>query len=181
MKNSIWILLYLLILLLIVFFEYNKSNNKIQNTSVYEYKIEENKALKILFLEYMKESNISFDIDSQWGIVKKKTEEKNSTKELNVTKEVSVTLKENTLCIEKNCFKLLGIFTEDNKEMASFYAKESKEKVQQFLVGEIMSVTIKIKSIMKKNVIFKDINSTREWQMKLFDVNSSKYKPKDFE
>ena len=181
MKNSIWILVYLLVLLLIVFFEYQKSENKAFNSSVYDYKIEENRALEKLFLSYTKNLNIDFNLDSQWGIVKKKIVGKKTTKELNGSKQVKVTLKAKTLCIEKECFRLLGLFQKEQQHYASFYNKNSKEKVQQFLVGEIMNSTVKIKSIMKKNIVFSDINSTREWNINLFDVNSSKYKPKDFE
>ena len=177
MKNSLWVLLYLLLLLLIVFFEYKKSENKLLNGSVYDYKIEENRALEELFLSYTDNLNIDFDLDGQWGIAKREKEVKESER----TEQVHVRVKEKTLCIEQECFRLLGLFQKEQHHYASFYNKNSKEKVKEFLVGEIINRSIKIKTIMKKSVIFEDINSTREWHMRLFDVNSSKYKPKDFE
>ena len=183
MKNSLWVLLYLLLLILIVFFEYKKSDTKPLNSSIYNYKIKENKALEELFLSYTNSSNIDFDIDSQWGIAKKKKKiaEKKTTKESNVTKQVKVTLKEKTLCIEQDCFKLLGLFQKEKQHYASFYNKNSKKKVEVFSEGEVLKASVQIKNIKNNYIIFSDINSTREWSIHLFDVNSSKYKPKEFE
>lgn len=183
MKNSMWILLYVTFLIAIVFFEYKKTDKITSDISANKYKIVENKRLDSYILEYIQPLSLTSVSDKQWGILppKKVKKEENLTKENNKIKLVTVTLKEKTLCIEKECFKLLGIFQKEQQHYASFYNKNSKEKVKEFLVGKIINRSIKIKSIMKKSVTFKDVNSTREWQMKLFDVNSSKYKPKDFE
>ena len=182
MKNSIWIFLYVALLLLIAFFEFSKTDNKSGSLPLNHYKIEENKVLDGLIEEYTKPLSLTSVSDKQWGIVPKKV--KKVKKEENLTKEtpkVLVTLTKQTLCIEKECFKLLGIFARGKQHYASFYHKESKKPVQEFLAGERINRSIKIKTIMKKSIVFADINSTREWNINLFDVNSSKYKPKEFE
>ena len=181
MKNSIWILLYVALLLLIVFFEFKKTEDSSTSVVMNHYKIEENKVLDSVIGEYTKPLSLTSVTDKQWGIVPKKV--KKVKKEENLTKEVPevlVTLTKKTLCIEKECFKLLGIFARGKQHYASFYNKNSKKTVQEFLVGETIHSSIKIKTIMKKSIVFSDINSTREWKINLFDVNSSKYKPKEF-
>ncbi|SFV71413.1 hypothetical protein MNB_SV-13-1306 [hydrothermal vent metagenome] len=183
MRNSIWIFLYIALLVLIVFFEFNQTKKSNNSLALNSYKIEENKALDKIFLEYIEPLDKNSVSNKQWGIVIKKKilkKEKNITKTKEV-KKVLVTLKGTTLCIEKECFKLLGIFSNHNLNYASFYNKKSKKKIKTFRVGDILGSTVKIETIVKKKVIFKDINSSRVWHMKLFDVNSSKYRPKEFE
>ena len=133
--------------------------------------------------EYTKPLSLTSVTDKQWGILPKKVNKK-INKKVDLVKKISkvlVILKNKTLCIEKECFKLLGIFQRGHHDYASFYNKNSKKTVKDFLAGEIINRSIKIKSIVKKSIVFSDINSTREWSINLFDVNSSKYKPKEFE
>ncbi|MEA2047502.1 MAG: hypothetical protein U9O64_03545 [Campylobacterota bacterium] len=184
MNNNIWILLYVTLLIAVVFFEYKNSNNEIAGTATHKYKIEQNKDLDSLISGYISALDLASIDDKQWGIlpkkVKKVKKEENLIKENNTIQLVEVTLKEKTLCIEQECFKLLGFFQKEQQDYASFYNEKSKEKVQSYLVGNIIDRSIQIKSIMKKSIVFSDVNSTREWNINLFDVNSSKYKPKDF-
>lgn len=184
MKNSIWILLYLFVLVLIVFFEYQSSSHQAQHATVYPYKIEKNEDLELLFKEYSQFEEENISLNNQWGIVIKKVQkvkEVNLSNEINSTKVVEVTLKKSVLCIEKECFRLLGIFKKGKYGYASFYNKNSKQTVKEFAVGERVDSSIKIKSIKNKTIVFSDLNSTREWSITLFDVNSSKYKPKELE
>jgi len=183
MKNSIWIFIYITLLIIIAFFEFNKIEKNSSALGLNNYKIEKNKILDKIFLEYTVPLDKVSVTDKQWGIIVKKKilkKEENLTKTKEVKKTV-VTLKGTTVCIEKECFKLLGIFSSQNLSYASFYNKESKKKLKTFRVGDILASTVKIETIVKKKVIFKDINSSRVWHMKLFDVNSSKYRPKEFE
>jgi len=182
MKNSIWIVLYLLLLLLIVVFEYKKSDNTSQLLFAHQYDIKENKALDSLFLEYLEPLEENISINKIWKILppKPKKVKEELLEDTNITKLVEVMLKDKTICIEKKCFRLLGLFLE-KEYSSSFYVKEDKEKVQTFSIGKFLNSTIEIKNIQKNSILFKDINSTREWSMKLFDINSSKYRPKEFE
>lgn len=181
MKSKIWILLYVLLLLLLFFFEFQTKTYVSQKSTRYAYEIEQNSNLEKLVQVYTQPLEGNEVTNQQWGISFKKVKKTPKVVEANKTKLTEVTLKEKTLCIEKECFKLLGIFYQDQAYYASFYNKNLKEKIQVFWVGEILSSGIKIKNIFKKNVFFEDINSTREWKMRLFDINSSKYKPKEFE
>ena len=123
----------------------------------------------------------NFSINKLWKIFipKPKIIKKEEVVDINKTKPIEVTLEKKTLCIEKKCFRLLGIFL-DKQYASSFYVKDAKTKVQTFHVGEKINSSIKITNIDKNSVVFKDINSSREWRIKMFDINSSKYKPKEF-
>lgn len=179
-----WIPLYVTFLVAVVFFEYTNNNSEMAQSATHKYKIEHNKDLDGFISGYIRPLDLTAIDDTQWGIfpkkVKKVKKEENLSKENNTIQPVKVTLKEKTLCIEKACFRLLGLFQKEQQEYASFYNENSKEKVKAFLVGDIIDSSIQIQSIMKKSIVFSDINSTREWHINLFDVNSSKYKPKDF-
>ena len=181
MKNSLWIFLYVLLLVSIVFFEYQKKDENSKAILNHKYEVKNNKELDLFLFDYTKPLDNNFTINEQWGIVppKEKKVKKEEIQDINKSKPIEVILKEKTLCIEKKCFKLLGIFLE-KRYSSSFYIEEAKNKVQTFKVGEILALTIKIKSIRKNRIIFKDINSTNEWTIKMFDINSSKYKPKEF-
>jgi len=181
MKNNIWIIFYLFILFLIIFFEYQKKTIATQVISNYNYEIKENNELDKLLLEYTKQLDENISIDKLWNIVlpKAKVEKKEKKVDKIEGSSVEVTLKDKTICIAKKCFKFLGIFL-DKSYASSFYIKDNKNKVQTFIDGEILNSTIKIKKIEKNSIVFNDINSTREWSIKLFDINSSKYKPKEF-
>lgn len=182
MKINSWTLLYVALLLFIVFVEYRQSDINLVSTTSHKYKIEENKALESLVSEYIMPVDFDGLTNKQWGIVLKKVKEKVVIKpDDNKTKPVEVTLKEKTLCIEKECLKLLGIFRGTQGYRVSFYGAKAKEKIKEFSKGEVVKEAIKIKEITHNEVLFSEINSTREWYMKLFDVNSSQYKPKEFE
>ncbi|CAA6819596.1 MAG: Unknown protein [uncultured Sulfurovum sp.] len=152
-----------------------------QVSSLYEYDTQKNSMLDKLMEGYTQPLETDSVANQAWGIVVKKVKKEAKVKELKTKKLIEVTLKEKTLCIEKACFRLLGIFSKNGYPYASFYNKDSKEKVQVLVLDQMMHSSIKIKDIMKKKIVFSDVNSTREWSMQLFDVNSSKYKPKDFE
>lgn len=179
MKSRVWIFLYVLLLLLLFFWEFQTREYPPQSSRLYTYEIQKNSRLDQLIQAYMQSSEADGGFNEQWGIVFKKV--KKEPIELNTTKLTEVTLKDKTICIEQMCFKLLGIFYQNDSSYASFYNKNSKEKVHAFLEEEILNSSIKIKSIVQKNIFFEDVNSTRKWKMTLFDINSSKYKPKEFE
>ena len=179
-RNSFLITLYILLLMLIVFFEYQKNNTFSKKIIVQKYEITDNRALDIFLLEHLDSLDSHIMINKLWKIIPPKVKIKTiKNREINKTKIVEVTLNNKTICIEKKCFKLLGIFL-DRSYSSSFYIKEAKKKIQTFKVEEILASTIKIKTINRNNIVFEDRNSTREWIIKLLDINVSKYKPKEF-
>jgi len=181
MKSRVWILLYVVLLLLIFFWEFKTKEYAPQASTLYTFEMENNSELAKLIETYTQPLDVNGVSNQQWGIVFKKVKKEVKVKELNTTKLTEVTLKDKTICIEKGCFKLLGIFRGTQGYKVSFYEAKAKEKIKEFSKGEIMKKPIRIKNIRHNEVVLSEINSTREWGLKLFDINSSQYKPKDFE
>ena len=130
-----------------------------------------------IFNEYMMlyDENRSYNI--QWGIeppTKKK-------KPVVVKKDTAlkVTQKKNLLCIEKECFRFLGIYADQTQQKASFFNHSLKNKIKLFTKDEVLYKTLYVQNISHLGVTVADANSSRIWQFKLFDVNQTKYKPKD--
>lgn len=181
MKSKLWVLLYVLVLVIMVVQEYQQDDYEVDMLSHRDYSIEENRALDALLLDYVKPLEFNLNNNERWGIFFKKVKEVPKLKDENKTKLVDVTLKEKTLCIEKECFRLLGVFSEQGSYQASFYNEKAKEKLKRFSKGEFMLESLYVKKIRDNEVSLAELNTTREWKIKLFDINSSQYKPKDFE
>ena len=133
------------------------------------------------FQAYTKIFDINKSFGYIWGIkdeVKKISQDINKTK-TTAYKELKVEQKNNQLCIEKECFRLLGFFVKKEKLYISFYNKNIKHKIASYTLGECLYKTICIKEIKNTNVVIEDDNTSRSWKFKLFDVNITKYKPKD--
>ena len=182
-KNSLLIVLYLLLLGYFAFIEFKEPFIKPLTFSNKGFSSDINNSN--LYLWTRKYNNTNSTINRIWGIkeVKKKPKKIEKIIEKKITLlEVTQDTKSKTLCIAKKCFKLIGIFMDtQGRYSASLYNAETKPSLKNFYRKDKVDLTIMIKKIMHDSIIFKDINSTREWSIKLFDINSSKYKPKDFE
>ena len=88
---------------------------------------------------------------------------------------------ENILCIKSSCYRLLGIYHDKEKSVITLYNQKLKEKVKDYTTTDILESKIKIDNISANKVYLKEINGTREWKFKIFDVNQTKYIPKDIE
>jgi len=181
MKSRVWILLYVVLLLLLFFLEFKTKAYAPQASMAHGYEIQKSSGLDQLMQTYTQPLDVNGLSNQQWGIVFKKVKKEIKVKTLKRMKLTEVSLKGKTICIEKGCFKLLGIFRGPQGYRVSFYEAKAKEKIKEFSKGEIMREPIGIKTIRHNEVVLSEINSTREWSLKLFDINSSKYKPKEFE
>jgi len=190
MKNRMFFLLYLVVLLLLYRNEFfvehsNHGSNGMQTENAFESSFIDN-----TFNAYKKELNVTNSSNLLWNIApeKKKVEKKVENKDNNksVTKKpIVVKIKKRTICIEKECFRLIGVFFKKNHYWATFYSKSFKQNFQGGYIKtfkEAMSIfsEIQIKKITKQEILFKDTNSSRSWKIKLLDINLSKYRPKEF-
>lgn len=85
----------------------------------------------------------------------------------------------NTICINESCYRLLGIYKKQNDDIATFYNKDLKNKIVDIKKHELLNEIVEIWDITSNRIDFKELNSARQWDMKIFDVNGSKYKPKE--
>jgi len=173
-------LFYLIITLIIVYVEFNSSILK-------EYKLPSKSVLtlnKKIFGIYQKESSTVGNLNEIWGVSREiivvDTNESNLSKASKIT-EVIKEKKKNVLCIKKSCYRLLGVHYNKKRAFVTLYNKNLKEKVKDYKIKDNLESNIFVKNITLNHVDFKEINSTREWSFETFDVNQTKYLPKEID
>ena len=134
---------------------------------------------KTIFEMYQKQYNIVNSQNTYWGI-KDGIEILSDIKDLNITTKLTLVTKDkNLLCIEKSCYRLVGIHQDKGLFSVSLYNKDLKHQIKTYVKKEKLELNIIISDIKQHKVEFLDINSSRKWDFKIFDVNQTKYKPKD--
>jgi len=117
-----------------------------------------------------------------WGIsdnlTLRKKEKKNSDAELQ--KLAKVVVRDNKICIDKDCYFVIGLLVKGDEKFTLIYSKNLKNGLESFAKDDIVADRILIREIFDNSVLFYDINTSLEWKFKFFDVNVSKYKPKDY-
>lgn len=178
MKNKFTYLLYGFTVLVVVLLAYNfygQTKRAIADKTI--------KSLNTCTIKMYKEK---FDLNQTfgylWGIKEPKKESvaivKVIHKDMNATI-LSVTKEKGKICIAKNCYRLLGIYYKAGIPYISFYSKKFKKGLQDFSLHQTLDKTLYIKEIKHNRLFIADTNSSREWQFQLFDVNATKYKPKE--
>ena len=88
----------------------------------------------------------------------------------------------NILCIEKSCYRLIGIFQTEGERMITLFNSDLKKKLKIYTTDDVIDANITIKSIADTLVEFEDMSDEkRKWHFKIFDVNQTKYKVKEIE
>jgi len=158
----------------------------------YEFKDEGNYKLPIKNIFYIDEEvfnmyNKHYDIEKKrniyWGFSKKISIDEVVNEKSFDADEIIVSQKEgdNVLCIESSCFRLIGIHHNAKVSSVTLYNKDFKEKVKVFTANSMLKNSIIVGKIESHKILFKDLNSSREWQFEIFDVNDTKYKPKEID
>ncbi len=132
---------------------------------------------------YMQSFDTNRSLNYIWGfknevkkVVKKQTDENN---ESNASKILLVVQKQQQICVEKNCFRLLGIYYKKQTPYVTLYNKDFTNNMDSFTSMQKLVKTLHVGTITTDSVTFIDTNTSREWNFRLFDVNATKYKPKD--
>ena len=160
-----------------------------------EYKIEEKVLYQIPSLEIKKVNvtqnskfqihySLEKDYNLYWGysanVIKEEEQE-----DKNVTQENHVEIKQkdstNVLCIENSCYRLLGISQERGNYKATFYNNQFKSRLIDFKLNDILENVVRVEAIVINKIKLTEINTTNSWIFSIFDVNQTKYKPKDIE
>ena len=109
-----------------------------------------------------------------WGIKEERKKKIKRSQEYIIKKE------KNSICIDKSCFTFLAIVQKKSILSALFYSKKfHKNHIKSLTFNEVLSESLYIKKITRNSVTLFDKNSTTQWNFKIFDVNKTKYKPKD--
>lgn len=178
MKNKIILsIIYIIILLSIVLYEFSNSTIKIEtanqkNKNISFSKIDKN------FLDYQKIYKIDKSINRLWGIKKEVKKIKKTSPKISKIKE-NISIKNKTICYNKECFKLIGIVNEQNIYKASFYNKDYKNKYKLLEKEQNLSKEFKIVFINSSKIEIKSSKPKKIWTINLFNIDILKYKPKE--
>ena len=178
MKNKFIFSIYLLFILITVFLAYNyysKNNSYINEKTILSPNLK-------IFAKYKESFDTNKSLGYIWGLkdeVTKKVIVENNETNISKIGMLQVVKKDSSICVKKDCFRFLGVFTKKDKPYISLYSKNFKHKIDDFSVGNLISYSLYVKSVTHSKVTIEDKNSSREWSFQLFDVNATKYKPKD--
>jgi len=118
-----------------------------------------------------------------WGIKEKvvTVKEQNSTKESDTnTTTYTIKKEKNKLCIDANCYRFLGMYHKKDKKYVVFYSKiVPNNHIIAISSKEVLQEPLYLKEIKQNHFTVAQNNTTNEWQFDIFDVNVTKYKPKD--
>lgn len=177
-QNKKLFILFTFLIIVIFFLNYEfleSKKNELPSKSVLSFD-------KKVFEQFHKKFDINQSTNRYWGIaedavVEEEILELNSSKQTQVSKEEG----SNVLCISESCYRLIGVHQDKESTCVSLYNKNLKERVKDYRENEILEEDIIVKSIDSNRVLFAELNTTRVWNFKIFDVNQTKYKPKVIE
>jgi len=172
------ILLSLLLSLGVIFMQYESSNQK-------NFTLPQKTLLSIdekVFLNFSKNYDVNRELNRYWGFQKEKSEQKELV-ELNATKttQVEKTKGQNQLCIENSCYRLLDIHYRGSKAMITLYNANATQKIKEYSLHEELEANVSIQNITSSSVLFQEAATPKTWKFTIFDVNETKYKPKETE
>ena len=179
MKNRKLFVFYIISFVIVVFMAYEFYEMKSLSTVGKTIKTLDDKA----FSSYKRTFDLNGSFGKIWGIKDEVKKLKIVKKEASATKISDVVLlvekKDKLLCVKKNCYKFLGIYFKKEKPFITFASKNFKHGIKEFTTDENLEHSLYIKNITTSSLSIVDVNTSRGWDFKLFDVNITKYKPKD--
>lgn len=176
MNTKIWLgtLLLSLLSFVMIFDIFSSSDAHMKKNTSHDLDLKEKQ-----FTEWFTTYDENASRNQFWGLPSKRVVIKKT--DTTVAKKLTpVTQKkgENKICIETSCYRLLAIKNIDKAFEALFYNRAFKEKVQLFKTKSPLEKGIYVKDVTLDHVYLEDNNSDRKWTFKMFDVNTTQYKPK---
>ena len=102
--------------------------------------------------------------------------DKNSSKKLINKKNIN--LKNRTICLEKNCWEFLGVVTSNGETVVTLLSTKPNSRLETFRVNDMLIDNLMIEEIRGEKLLLKDTKEKKEFTLKLFAVDISKYMPK---
>ena len=178
MKNKLVYFLYAFTALMVVLLAYNFYGKTKRTVTDRTIKTLNSQTIKM----YQKQFNTNQAFGYLWGIqeLKEKSDINKTVNQTDInTTILPVTQEKGKICIADNCYRFLGFYYKEGVPFISFYSKNFKKGLQDFTLQQTLDKTLYIKEIKHNRLFIADTNSSREWQFQLFDVNATKYKPKE--
>jgi len=172
MNNKFSLFLYIIIIIIGFFVNYNfyQSNNIITDQKIIR------TLDPTVFQMYKKQFDLNKSFGYIWNIKdsisKKETEQ-------NTFQKIEVKQKNHQICIRKKCYKFIAIYSKGKQYFITFYSKNFKKGIKNFTESDEITDSIFVSKISKNKISLAEKNSARKWEFTLFDVNITKYRPKD--
>ncbi len=118
-----------------------------------------------------------------WGLKPKAPKSPKNPPKVVKPKETShkPTVKKREICLDKICYRLLGLYEKNQQYRAVFYTNNPKyphAKIKEYHQGDLLFDHIYIKEISLSEIVLEDKLSQELWDFQVFYVNPNKYKPK---
>lgn len=166
--------LFTILALLIAYIEYEPvkfNNTELPTKTVLDIDIK-------TFEMFNKKHDINKNLNRYWGLAEE-VAIKETIIDDNNTIQITQPNGKNVLCINKSCYRLLGIHHNETISIVTMYNQDLKEKVKNYTTKEILESKIFIDKITHDTVEFVDLTTSQRWNFKIFDVNQTRYKPKE--
>jgi len=108
--------------------------------------------------------------------IKSRLEEDNKITN-NKSFEENININHKTICIDKKCWKFLGVFTMNNTRNVTLLSLGKQEKLETFKKGDILLDSLVIRSIEENRMVVFHSKKEKVFILKLFDINISAYYP----
>lgn len=177
------ILLMLLITILYISWNYYsyESSRKSRQAFLSDFNISVTDMQKCLSREFIEtDVNYTFwDLEKSEALLNREkkmallSKKKNNAK----SKERELDLKKRVICLGKECWEFLGIVEINNRAEVALLSKD--KKLQTFKVGDILLKNIRIIKIRGDELLLEEIKKRKRFSLKLFEVDSTKYLPKE--
>jgi len=178
MIKSKLVYMYLLLATLIVVLEWIPLDD-ISPTTLSKEKVEINQKDLDLWKKQYDENKSS---NEKWGLPKGAEEfALNTLEDENTSQQVQVSIDQQSICINKSCYRLLGIKMKTQEFAVVLYNINTKEKITEYYEGDLLEHNISVNQVLAQSVKFINEDTQEDWKLEIFDVNETKYIPKDID
>ena len=180
---------FIFIYLLLLYSEY-ASLNKYKKASLHDLQIQTvdmDKLLSVPLDTFHASSFHEWGIRKNWLLEKREKNRKLLEKKISKIKLDSKEIVKNfnltnrIICLNKTCWEFMGIIKIKNQIQVTLLSKEKKSKLETFKIGDYLLEGLKIQAIKGDAMLLFDEEKNKVFSLKLFDVNVSKYYPKELQ
>lgn len=181
--------IFIFIYLLLLYSEY-ASLHKYRKASLHDLQmqtVDMDKLLSVPLDTFYASSFHEWGIKKSWLLEKREKnrkllEEKMSKVNLDSKEMVkNFNLTNRIICLNKICWEFMGIIKIKNQIRVTLLSKEKKSKLETFKIGDYLLEGLKIKAIKGDTMLLFDEEKNKVFSLKLFDVDVSKYYPKELQ
>lgn len=171
-------LLYVIIVILSIFSEYKYSSNlKYESQQKKIYKFQNEKVLSNY--SYYFDQNITYgifwDMENEELLLKNGQDSSKQQKKFKIKFDST----KDSICINTSCNKLLAVKFIEKEPYVIFYNETLNKKIFSLKKGDLLDDYLRVEDILNTKVVIKEPETDNSWTIKLFDVNQTKYLPKD--